>query len=95
MLCSNCGRGELVGPYCPVCLTHADDPTLVNLPAVQEAVPVEAPDQPWTDWLLFVAFPLLMIVGAAVALVWHVPNLWLLLVPTACVTLVCGLRSQG
>jgi hypothetical protein len=95
MLCTNGGRGEMVGPYCPVCLTHADDPTLINLPAVRDDVAVAEPERPWTAWLLFVAFPILMVVGAAVALVWHVPNLWLLLVPMACVTLVCGLRSQA
>lgn len=84
----------MVGPYCPVCLTHADDPTLINLPAVHDASPVEPTGRPWAAWLLFVAFPILLVVGATVALIWDVANLWLLLVPVACVTLVCGLRSE-
>ncbi len=60
MLCANCGRGEMVGLDCPgVCLTHADDPTLINLPAVHDASPVAATGRPWAARLLFVAFPIL------------------------------------
>jgi ABC-type branched-subunit amino acid transport system permease subunit len=85
----------MVGPYCPVCLTHSDDATLINLPAVPDAAVAPASERSWREWLPFVALPLLMVVGAAVAVVWDVPNLWLLLVPVACITLVCGLRVEA
>ena len=85
----------MIGPYCPVCLAHTEDDQVGESPtAPMTALSAAAhAAQRSYAWLL-VLLVLLTVAGAAVALIWDTPNLWLLLVPVAMVTLILSLREH-
>jgi hypothetical protein len=49
MRCTRCGNADLIGPYCPACLAHVDEPELKDAPTVRirTIVPINMPVSPF------------------------------------------------
>ncbi len=92
MLCPKCGKAELIGPYCPGCLSHLDD-DLVGAPGTAPAAPLTSPrTNPNQRLAVLLAVALVMALAAVAAVAWSLTVLWIVLIPTAMITLILAVQ---
>ncbi len=95
MLCPKCGKAELIGPYCPGCLSHLDD-DLVGAAGDRPAAPAFATHRSDSTQRTAVLLAVTVVMGlaAVAALVWMLTALWIVLIPAAMITLALAVNME-
>ena len=95
MLCPKCGKAELIGPYCPGCLSHLDDDR-VGAAGDRPAAPAFATHQLGSTQRIAVLLAVSVVMGlaAVAAVVWTLTALWIILIPAAMITLILAVQIE-